>query len=540
MADTQPSKLDLKDKQGLTGDFLKDIAGHHVKSDNLGAAQYWTDTTGAPMPDRTIGWLKFLTVIGGGLGLDHMYLRSPVTGFLKLITLGGFGIWYMWDILQVYLEKDRVVRYGLSAPFDINIKSLMGVGQGMITDQSTGYKSTASFLLFMAATILGAFGIDNFLAGQPGIGLRRAVDTAFFAMWTYSGNATQSTVGRAILYFFALFVGFFVFVPYLANLIGLMTGYTDGVSYFNMGSTLNWFMNVYDEPFKDDDKAVHSDVSIKLREMFGFKDRDRNEVLKPFQLYDQAPTKEKVEQKMGPWIPAVAIANPLGALLFSIFNTIPGFNKFLQAKVRSSIKEIPLPVAVAEEVAHETKGVAAAAKVMAGAAGLDDVINQAKAVTGAVSQAQAQIASTKASALSAVGGLQSRAAALREATAGHYAAAKKVADAVSNILQNKDSQSAGQKVQEIVNDFHRNHGPQNTQGTGLDTLMDQAEQLIKTNPLEALTMLLPYLQSQAGQKSQTGGGSAPLSNEAKILGATLGALIVGGGIKGLIDFFVTD
>jgi len=43
----------------------------------------------------------FLAVFGGCLGLDHFYMLKYSTGFLKLATLGGFGIWWIIDIVRV-------------------------------------------------------------------------------------------------------------------------------------------------------------------------------------------------------------------------------------------------------------------------------------------------------------------------------------------------------------------------------------------------------------------------------------------------------
>ena len=42
-----------------------------------------------------------LSVLLGGIGVDRFYLGYTVLGILKLITLGGFGIWYLIDIILI-------------------------------------------------------------------------------------------------------------------------------------------------------------------------------------------------------------------------------------------------------------------------------------------------------------------------------------------------------------------------------------------------------------------------------------------------------
>jgi len=42
-----------------------------------------------------------LSVVVGYLGVDRFYLGKIGTGILKLITGGGFGIWYIIDIVLI-------------------------------------------------------------------------------------------------------------------------------------------------------------------------------------------------------------------------------------------------------------------------------------------------------------------------------------------------------------------------------------------------------------------------------------------------------
>lgn len=45
-----------------------------------------------------------LAVFLGGFGIDRFYLGKIWTGILKLITGGGFGIWWVVDVILILLN----------------------------------------------------------------------------------------------------------------------------------------------------------------------------------------------------------------------------------------------------------------------------------------------------------------------------------------------------------------------------------------------------------------------------------------------------
>ncbi|TDK24107.1 TM2 domain-containing protein [Arthrobacter crusticola] len=66
------------------------------------AGNAWTD----PVPElRLIDFRRpwVLSLLGGFLGADRFYLRRPVSGLVKLLTLGGAGIWWAADVLAMAL-----------------------------------------------------------------------------------------------------------------------------------------------------------------------------------------------------------------------------------------------------------------------------------------------------------------------------------------------------------------------------------------------------------------------------------------------------
>ncbi|MDR2514128.1 MAG: TM2 domain-containing protein [Christensenellaceae bacterium] len=46
-----------------------------------------------------------LSIFLGELGIDRFYLGYIGLGILKLITVGGFGIWWLIDVIMIAIGK---------------------------------------------------------------------------------------------------------------------------------------------------------------------------------------------------------------------------------------------------------------------------------------------------------------------------------------------------------------------------------------------------------------------------------------------------
>ncbi len=72
----------------------------------------------APQPLSPKSWLAtlLLSIFLGEFGIDRFYLGKIGTGILKLITLGGLGIWWLIDIILIIAgvmkdKQERLVKY---------------------------------------------------------------------------------------------------------------------------------------------------------------------------------------------------------------------------------------------------------------------------------------------------------------------------------------------------------------------------------------------------------------------------------------------
>lgn len=194
--------------------FLKMAEGRMPLPKVMGAAPSVVGD-GQPMrPDRSYTTLKWLSTFGGIFGADHFYLRNPYSGALKALTFGGFLVWWLWDMFQLWTEKDRVLLYGMSAPFDMKL----GFGQGTITEGKTHYEQRSDSAWWMLAALFSFAGGDSMLLGNWGQMLRKFTEAALLAMviiplllaWNDSGVWGILTFGNIIRALLAALIGFIV------------------------------------------------------------------------------------------------------------------------------------------------------------------------------------------------------------------------------------------------------------------------------------------------------------------------------------------
>ena len=108
----------------------------------------------------------------------------------------GLGIWYLYDILQVFGEKDSVMKHGLTAP----VVGPLGIGAGMFTDNQPGVPTGKSPFRWLAYTALAflPFGFELLVAGDWNGAFAKFMSSILFFLWPIAFIWTGYTVFQAL------------------------------------------------------------------------------------------------------------------------------------------------------------------------------------------------------------------------------------------------------------------------------------------------------------------------------------------------------
>lgn len=123
----------------------------------------------------------------GFFGIDHLLFRSPSTAFLKSITnIFTFGLWYVYDMVQVFSDKKFIKEYGFSKPMSgpagLGLDYFSGVTgeKDTLGPSKSGIMSLVLFIVYLFTT-LAPFGVSNFVAGDVDGGIGKFLLS--FGIW---------------------------------------------------------------------------------------------------------------------------------------------------------------------------------------------------------------------------------------------------------------------------------------------------------------------------------------------------------------------
>lgn len=142
--------------------------------------------------------LIVITIFGGLFGLDHLYLRSPLTAVAKFVfNILSLGLWYVYDIVQICGEPESTRKNGLTIP----IYGAAGIGSGMFTDDQPGVTKSTSPLRWLAYMFLVflPFGFDLFIAGDTNGAAAKFIASITWFLWPIAFLWSALNIGKAWL-----------------------------------------------------------------------------------------------------------------------------------------------------------------------------------------------------------------------------------------------------------------------------------------------------------------------------------------------------
>jgi len=338
----------------------------------------WTQVAYWKNPHLSYTVFIALSILGGILGLDHLYLRSPATAFLKLASFFVLPFfWYMYDILQATAEKKLFMKFGLVTPFI----TTSGIGAGIFKDPADSGKdplpedqtppSSVWFMGFVALSLL-PLGLDHFIVGDKNGGLAKLlimlipiVGFIYAVVWSmYSMYriffSTETLFSQGISRFFTPKMDEYFFAkgrlgmesskpsePKKMSFMDLLKAFWNSIKKFFVGG----------DPEKEEDVETHGLVDAAIRQGVSFINNQKDKIVAKSPVaqkivagLEMATTvvKDTVGTTVGT---AISTAGQVGALVATAPEQAVEAAGLLEAGLKDKIQSLPSPIEMAKRKA---------------------------------------------------------------------------------------------------------------------------------------------------------------------------------------------
>jgi len=500
--------------------------GRFPLSTDAGAATSWFQPGEVPLPDREYSTLWWSALVG----LNHFYLRSVLPGLFKagLLIVGGllaiatrsaataflpivaFGVWWAWDLIQVTTEKERVIAYGMTTPFD----ATTGIGQGMIVDGHTNYRQRRDFVSWQLMSALGPLGVDALLQGRPGLFIRKLIDTSLFTSYLSVLIKTIPTNNNALIGVTAVLSvisGIFVLIPWFTSISSMnhpTKMFTDGIKPL-FKNYLNFFSSWT--------SSFGNNTMTGVEHDFGFADISGEDLRKDFEIYRETSTTEKISKKEDSTTKEI-VSWPLSLILG---NAVTGIIIRIAMFILSLVS-LPLATILRE--------------------GVEGYYELANCIRTSKTPVEASLCAAKAFASSlpttGIGPISSKLSHAISADRIKNLGAMKIGEKFSGISDATKGMETAQKLADKTKDaLGVAEGVLRGKLGGAEgALRGKLGGLAEEERGIELPTLLPKITQAGGTHTRD---TAP-SWESVVLGATVAALVTGGAIKATVDYLVRE
>lgn len=157
---------------------------------------------------RKVNWIMVLlfSIFLGWFGVDRFLMGHIFLGILKLITFGGFGIWWLVDVILIAVRYPFEDVEWVDNPYFVEYvpyKTTQETSKSTSTSSSPSSKPTSKYVnlpsykvqeisgtlkinwvfLLVISFFFGTLGIDRFIMGHVGLGLLKLITAGGYGIW---------------------------------------------------------------------------------------------------------------------------------------------------------------------------------------------------------------------------------------------------------------------------------------------------------------------------------------------------------------------